>query len=55
MRVISSSWTEPFFVEAFVYFWFLIREYLRDPLGFLQMLNANMKLNYEQKIDVILT
>ena len=40
---------ELFFVGAFLYFWFLIREYLRDLLDFSWMLKANIKLHYLQK------
>ena len=43
-----------FFFGAFVYFWFLIREYLRDTLDFSWMLNGIIKLSNLQKIEMIL-
>ena len=42
------------FFRIFLYFWFLICEHLRDALDFRCMLNANIKYNYLQKIEVIL-
>ena len=42
----NSFHTERFIIRVFLYFWFLIRAYLRDPLDFSWILNANIKLNY---------
>ena len=42
----NSFHTERFIIRVFLYFWFLIRAYLRDPLDFSWTLNANIKLNY---------